>query len=310
MCGIVATTGRENAAPLIVEALGRLEYRGYDSSGIAFVNNGGIVRRRAEGKLSNLISLLAASPLEGRTGLGHNRWATHGPPSESNAHPHVAETVAVVHNGIIENYCELKSELGEKNFESDTDTEIIAHLLNESLRAGYEPLEAVREVMRRLRGAYAIALLFGGYEDMVIGACMGSPLVVGKGEEATWLASDEIALSPFVGEVVYPEEGDCVVLRSGGVEIFSAEGELVSRRFREVNSALVSVGKGGYQHFMAKEIFEQPEVIGHTLGRYLDAQREIASSSPLGEAFWRDRDSADSCVWEFILYGFGGRLLV
>ena len=180
MCGIVATTGHKDAAPLILDALKRLEYRGYDSSGIAFVKDEGVVRQRAQGKLSTLESLLATSPLSGRTGLGHNRWATHGPPTEHNAHPHVVDTVAVVHNGIIENYRELKSQLAHKKFESDTDTEIIAHLVNEELQQGREPLEAVWAVLPRLRGAYAIALLFGGYE-MVVGAFMGSPLVVGKG---------------------------------------------------------------------------------------------------------------------------------
>ena len=272
MCGIVGIAGREDAAPLILEALRRLEYRGYDSAGIATLTGGHIERRRAPGKLNKLAETLAKHPLSGRTGIGHTRWATHGAPTESNAHPHASARVALVHNGIIENFRELRDELMKRGhkFESQTDTEVAVHLVTDYLDRGLAPEEAAKEAVRRLTGAYALAMIFRDEEGLVIGARKGSPLAVGYSEKEAYLGSDAFALAPFTNRVSYLEDGDVAVLRGPQVSIFDAEGRAANREVRITTATAGLVDKAGYNHFMAKEIHEQPEVIGHTLAHYLD----------------------------------------
>jgi glutamine---fructose-6-phosphate transaminase (isomerizing) len=273
MCGIVGIAGKEEAAPVILEALRRLEYRGYDSAGIATLVDGHIQRRRAPGKLSKLADALAKHPLSGRTGIGHTRWATHGAPTEANAHPHASARVALVHNGIIENFRELRDELKSKGykFQSETDTEVAVHLITDYLDHGLDAEHAAMEAVRRLTGAYALAMIFAGEESLVIGARKGSPLAVGYGSDEAYLGSDAIALSPFTNRVSYLEDGDVAVLRGPQVTIFDSEGRLANREIKIASASAGLVDKGGYRHFMAKEIHEQPEVISHTLAHYLDA---------------------------------------
>lgn len=272
MCGIVGILGTEAVAPQLLDALKRLEYRGYDSAGITTVNGGAFQRKRAEGKLRNLESALASGPLAGNAGIGHTRWATHGAPNVRNAHPHIAGRVAVVHNGIIENFQDLRNEILDAggDLQSDTDTEVVAHLIDRKLSSGLSPKEAVAEVLPKLKGAFALALLFEGDEDLLIGARKGSPLAVGHGTGEMYLGSDAIALSPFTDRITYLEEGDWAVLTRSGVSIFDTQNKPVSRR--ESRSAVTAglIDKGNYRHFMAKEIHEQPEVLGHTLSRYID----------------------------------------
>ncbi len=272
MCGIVGILAREAVAPQLVDGLKRLEYRGYDSAGIATLDDGRIVRRRAEGKLRNLEARLLADPLRGRTGIGHTRWATHGAPTEANAHPHATDRVAVVHNGIIENFRELREQLMEQGavFTSQTDTEVVAHLASSALAAGATPQLAVHETMKRLRGAFALAFLFEGHDDLLIGARRGSPLAIGHGDGEVYLGSDAVALAPFTDEITYLEDGDWVVLTRETVEIFDEGGAPVSRPAIRSSVASVIVDKGAHRHFMAKEIAEQPEVVGHTLVRFID----------------------------------------
>ncbi|HEY3776896.1 MAG TPA: glutamine--fructose-6-phosphate transaminase (isomerizing) [Rhizomicrobium sp.] len=272
MCGIVGIAGGEDAAPVLLEALKRLEYRGYDSAGIATLAHGHIERRRAAGKLANLQAALERHPLPGRTGIGHTRWATHGAPTESNAHPHATARVALVHNGIIENFRELRDELAAKGhtFASETDTEVAVHLVTDYLEAGLDAAEASMATARRLTGAYALAMIFDGEESLVIGARKGSPLAIGYGETESYLGSDAFALAPFTNRITYLEDGDVAVLRGADVSIFDAEGRPANREVRLVSGAEGLVDKGGFRHFMAKEIYEQPEVIGHTLAHYLD----------------------------------------
>ena len=272
MCGIVGILAKEAAAPQLVDGLKRLEYRGYDSAGVATLEGGRVVRRRAEGKLRNLEARLKGEPLGGRVGIGHTRWATHGAPTEANAHPHASGPVAVVHNGIIENFRELRTELeadGAK-FESQTDTEVVAHLAARALRGGASPREAVAETLKRLRGAFALAFLFEGEEDLLIGARRGSPLAIGHGDGEMFLGSDAVALAPFTDDVTYLEDGDWAVLTRNAVEIFDESGARAARESVRASVASVVVDKGAYRHFMAKEIAEQPEVVGHTLARYVD----------------------------------------
>jgi glucosamine--fructose-6-phosphate aminotransferase (isomerizing) len=276
MCGIVGILGREPVAPLLVDALKRLEYRGYDSAGVATLERGELARRRAEGKLRNLEKRLSAEPLTGTTGIGHTRWATHGRPTENNAHPHATERLAVVHNGIIENFRELREELEKKGaeFASQTDTEVVAHLVTEEMKRGHSPSEAVAAALPRLRGAFALAFIFAGEEDLLIGARKGSPLAIGYGEGEMFLGSDAIALAPFTEAISYLEDGDAAIITRRGVEVRDAKGSKVERPILRSSASAFLVDKGNYRHFMAKEIHEQPEVVGHTLAHYLDMASE------------------------------------
>jgi glucosamine--fructose-6-phosphate aminotransferase (isomerizing) len=272
MCGIVGVIGNGAAAPLLLDGLKRLEYRGYDSAGIATLVNGHIDRRRAEGKLANLERVLAERPMAGEVGIGHTRWATHGVPTERNAHPHATARVAVVHNGIIENFQELKAELVGRghNFESDTDTEVIAQLISHYLAAGHKPIEATAATLKRLDGAFALALIFAGEAHLMIGARRGSPLAVGWGEGEMYLGSDALALAPLTQRITYLEDGDWAVLTRTGAEVRDKAGRAVERPIRTVAVSGALTGKGGYRHYMEKEIWEQPTVIGETLKAYYD----------------------------------------
>ena len=272
MCGIVGIVGRNEVAPLIVDALKRLEYRGYDSAGVATISEGSLGRRRAEGKLVNLERRLNAEPLAGTIGIGHTRWATHGVPNETNAHPHFSNDVAIVHNGIIENFAELRSSLMADGYEfaSQTDTEVVAHLISRELARGLGPVEATHAALRQLEGAFALAVMFRGDDDMLIGARNGPPLAVGHGEGEMYLGSDAIALAPFTNAITYLEDGDWAVIRRNELKIFDISGAEVERRRQQSSGTTYLVDKGNYRHFMEKEIYEQPEVISHTLANYLD----------------------------------------
>ncbi|MGD0419816.1 MAG: glutamine--fructose-6-phosphate transaminase (isomerizing) [Xanthobacteraceae bacterium] len=276
MCGIIGIIGHEPVAPLLIDALKRLEYRGYDSAGVATLEHGVLARRRAEGKLKNLEQRLAREPLAGTIGIGHTRWATHGRPTENNAHPHATDRLAVVHNGIIENFAELRRELESKGakFATETDTEVIAHLVSEELKRGRSPVEAVNASLPRLRGAFALAFLFAGEENLLIGARKGSPLAVGFGDDAMYIGSDAIALAPFTDTVSYLEDGDWVVVSDKGAEVHDANGNSVHRAVLKSQASVMLIDKGNHRHFMAKEIHEQPEVVGHTLAHYLDMVAE------------------------------------
>jgi glucosamine--fructose-6-phosphate aminotransferase (isomerizing) len=279
MCGIIGILGRAPVAEQLVDSLKRLEYRGYDSAGVATLEGDHLDRRRAEGKLKNLETRLRAEPLSGHAGIGHTRWATHGKPNESNAHPHATDNVAVVHNGIIENFRELRIELEKQGakFASETDTEVVAHLVNSYLLKGASPQEAVKASLPRLRGAFALAFLFRGHGDLLIGARKGSPLAVGHGDGEMYLGSDAIALAPFTDTISYLEDGDWVVLtREVGV-IYDSHGAVVNREVLKPGASSFLVDKANYRHFMAKEIHEQPEVVGHTLARYVDMASERVS---------------------------------
>jgi glutamine---fructose-6-phosphate transaminase (isomerizing) len=276
MCGIVGILGRGPVAEQLVDSLKRLEYRGYDSAGVATLEGDHLERRRAEGKLKNLELRLKAEPLAGHTGIGHTRWATHGRPTENNAHPHATDNVAVVHNGIIENFRELRAELEKQGakFSSETDTEAVAHLVNSYLLKGASPQDAVKASLPRLRGAFALAFVFRGHGDLMIGARKGSPLAIGHGDGEMYLGSDAIALAPFTDTISYLEDGDWVVLtREVGV-IYDAHGAVVNREVLKSGASSFLVDKANYRHFMAKEIHEQPEVVGHTLARYVDMATE------------------------------------
>ena len=276
MCEIVGILGREPVAGLLVDALKRLEYRGYDSAGVATLERGQLARRRAEGKLRNLEARLAREPLTGTIGIGHTRWATHGRPTEDNAHPHATERLAVVHNGIIENFRELREELERSGtkFGSDTDTEVVAHLVTQEMTNGRSPAEAVAAALPRLRGAFALAFLFAGENDLIIGARKGSPLAIGYGDGEMYLGSDAMALAPFTDAISYLEEGDWAVLTRKSVEVRDAKGSKVARAVLRSSASAFLVDKGNYRHFMAKEIHEQPEVVGHTLAHYIEMTAE------------------------------------
>jgi len=267
MCGIVGILAERPVATLLLEGLKRLEYRGYDSAGIATLTNGHIEYRRAEGKLNKLVDKIALEPLPGTIGIGHTRWATHGKPTEDNAHPHVTEKVAIVHNGIIENYRELREELEKKQhrFKSETDTETIAYLITDYLDQGMTPQEAIAATLKRLEGAFAIAVLFLGHKNLLIGARRGSPLAVGYGETEMYLGSDALALAPLTNKISYLEEGDWVELHPGKATIHDATDKIVERKVHVTALTGASIGKGQYRHFMLKEIFEQPAVIGETM---------------------------------------------
>jgi glucosamine--fructose-6-phosphate aminotransferase (isomerizing) len=276
MCGIVGILGNSPVAGHLVDALRRLEYRGYDSAGIATLDHGALARRRAEGKLAALATRLESEPLGGNIGIGHTRWATHGRPTESNAHPHATDRVAVVHNGIIENFRALRERLiasGAK-FRSETDTEVVAHLVTEEMSKGKTPVEAVKAALKQLRGAFALAFLFAGEDDLMIGARKGSPLAIGHGKGEMFLGSDAIALAPFTDTISYLEEGDWAVLTRKGVDIFDVEDRPVKRDIVKSTATAHMVDKGNHKHFMGKEIHEQPEVVGHTLAHYIDMVTE------------------------------------
>ncbi|MCW5680136.1 MAG: glutamine--fructose-6-phosphate transaminase (isomerizing) [Xanthobacteraceae bacterium] len=276
MCGIVGILGTTPVAPQLVGALKRLEYRGYDSAGVATLEHGALTRRRASGKLKNLETRLDKEPLAGKIGIGHTRWATHGAPNEINAHPHATEKLAVVHNGIIENFRELRDELTARgaNFVTETDTEVIAHLVTDAMKRGLSAAEAVKESLPKLRGAFALAFLFDGDENLMIGARKGSPLAVGYGNGEMYLGSDAIALAPLTDTIAYLEEGDVVVLTRTSAEIRDEQGRKVERPVQKVAAGSFIVDKGNHRHFMAKEIHEQPEVVGHTLANYIDMAKE------------------------------------
>jgi len=273
MCGIIGISGTRDVAPLIIDALKRLEYRGYDSAGIATLVEGGIARRRASGKLENLARVLYAEPLAGITGIGHTRWATHGAPTERNAHPHASARVALVHNGIIENFRELRDELRAAGhvFESETDTEVAVHLVTQYLDEGLKPEAAAKKAVRRLTGAFALVMIFKDEESLLIAARLGSPLAIGYGEKEAYLGSDAFSLAPFTNRVAYLDDGDVAVIRHADVQIFDTQDKPVKRAINVVPQSVAMVDKGNQRHFMAKEIHEQPEVVGHTLSRYLDA---------------------------------------
>ncbi len=272
MCGIVGVVGTALAAPLLLDGLKRLEYRGYDSAGIATLVGGRIERRRAEGKLTNLETLLQREPLSGTTGIGHTRWATHGAPTEVNAHPHATERVAVVHNGIIENFQELRAELEAKGrrFSTQTDTEVVAHLLTVYLDEGLAPEAAMEATLKRIEGAFAIAVLIFGREDVLLAARRGSPLALGIGEGEMYVGSDALALAPLTRRICYLEDGDWTIVTHGGAVIRDRDGKIVERPIRETAFSGAMIGKGNYRHFMHKEIHEQPAVIGDTLRTYLN----------------------------------------
>src|SRR3984957_10521929 len=276
MCGIIGIIGREPVAPLLVDALKRLEYRGYDSACVATLENGVLTRRRAEGKLRNLEQKLVRDPLDGTIGIGHTRWATHGRPNENNAHPHATERLAVVHNGIIENFSELRRELEAKGakFSTETDTEVIAHLVTDEMKRGASPVDAVKAALPRLRGAFALAFLFAGEDDLLIGARRGSPLAIGFGDGSMYVGSDAIALAPFTDMVSYLEDGDWVIVTRDSFEIHDNDGDIVQRAVLKSQASVLLLDKGNHRHFMAKEIHEQPEVVGHTLADYLDMVAE------------------------------------
>jgi glutamine---fructose-6-phosphate transaminase (isomerizing) len=299
MCGIIGILGREPVADQMVDALKRLEYRGYDSAGVATLEDGHLTRRRAEGKLKNLEQRLARSPLAGTIGIGHTRWATHGRVNETNAHPHASDRVAVVHNGIIENFRELREELEAKGvkFATETDTEVVAHLVAAEMRNGRAPADAVAAALPRLRGAFALVFMFEGEEDLLIGARKGPPLAVGYGDGEMYLGSDAIALAPFTDAVSYLDDGDWVVVHRDGAQVRDAKGHTVKRNVIKSSASAFLVDKGNHRHFMAKEIHEQPEVVGHTLAHCLDMVAERVTL-PIDLPFdWRklDRVAISAC---------------
>jgi glutamine---fructose-6-phosphate transaminase (isomerizing) len=271
MCGIIGIVGKEPVADRLVDGLRRMEYRGYDSAGVCTLDDGALIRRRAEGKLNNLVAELVQQPAPGEIGIAHTRWATHGAPTAQNAHPHATEQVALVHNGIIENYKELRAELRNagRTLESDTDSEVVAHLVSRLVEEGSTPQDAVASVLPRLRGAFALAIAFRDHPDLLIGARRGSPLVVGFADGETYIGSDALALAPLTQQISYLEEGDWVVVTRDGATIFDAENTQVEREVTTSGASAAAVEKGNYRHFMQKEIFEQPTVVAQTLGSYL-----------------------------------------
>lgn len=272
MCGIIGILSENDAAPLLVEGLRRLEYRGYDSAGIATLHNGALDRCRAPGKLKNLEDKLKSQPLSGALGIGHTRWATHGGPTEDNAHPHATETVSVVHNGIIENYAALKKELEQHQarFETDTDTEVIVHLVEHYMKQGKTPQDAANAAFDRLEGAYAIVMIFAGEENLMIGCRQGTPLAVGYGDGEMFVASDSYALAPLTKKICFLEDGDRVTVTRDGAKIYVNDNEEVTRDIRITAQSGATTGKGNFRHFMLKEIYEQPTVIGDTLNSFVN----------------------------------------
>ncbi|MEZ5996646.1 MAG: glutamine--fructose-6-phosphate transaminase (isomerizing) [Hyphomonadaceae bacterium] len=299
MCGIIGILGASPVAPRLVEALKRLEYRGYDSAGVATLEGGAIKRRRAAGKLANLEAELGRAPLAGVTGIGHTRWATHGAPTTSNAHPHATGRVAIVHNGIIENFRALRDELiaAGRSFESETDSEVIAHLITDCLDKGQTPAEAAITAVRRLEGAFGIAVLFAGEDDVLVGARKGSPLAVGIGEGEMFLGSDAIAVSPFTTRVMFLEEGDIAILSRTTVKVLDADGMPAERQVHVFSGGAAAVEKGNHRHFMQKEIYEQPETTGRTITRYVNAYEERVEMP--------DLDGVDLAADSAIIIGCG-----
>ena len=277
MCGIIGIIGKADAAPLLLDGLKRLEYRGYDSAGIATLVDGAIDRRRAEGKINNLNALIDAQPLPGTAGIGHTRWATHGLPTETNAHPHADERVVLVHNGIIENFQELRQELSDagRTFHSETDTEAVVHLISSYLEQGKTPAEAVSAALKRLEGAFALAILFAGYDGLMIAARRGSPLAIGYGDGEMYIGSDALALVPLTQQICYLEEGDWAEISAGGAVIHDETDAVVERKIQQTSSSGAMIGKGNFPHFMLKEIYEQPAVIGDTLQTILNPWNEV-----------------------------------
>ncbi|MEY3906472.1 MAG: hypothetical protein RIR59_1295, partial [Pseudomonadota bacterium] len=279
MCGIIGIVGKEDVADRLVEGLRRMEYRGYDSAGVCTIVDGQLIRRRAEGKLGNLVTELGTNPAAGHIGIAHTRWATHGAPTTNNAHPHATDHVALVHNGIIENFKPLRDGLMARGrrFESDTDTEVVAHLVSEEVEAGKSPQDAVMAVLPRLRGAFALAIAFRDHPDMLIGARLGSPLVVGYGEGETYLGSDALALAPLTQKIAYLDEGDWVVITRDGAQIFNKDNQPVTRAVTLSGVSAAATEKGPYRHYMLKEIFEQPTVVAQTLQSYIRAvEQQVA----------------------------------
>jgi glucosamine--fructose-6-phosphate aminotransferase (isomerizing) len=272
MCGIVGVIGNQAAAPLLLDALRRLEYRGYDSAGIATLVNGHIDRRRAEGKLAHLAEVLDRTPLAGTTGIGHTRWATHGAPTESNAHPHGTPRVSIVHNGIIENHAELRAEMEAEGqeFTTETDTETVAQLVDLLLKRGMAPVEAAGTALRRLEGAYALAMIFAGYPELIVGAQHGAPLAVGFGENEMFVGSDALALAPLTRRIAYLRDGDWTVVDRKGARFFDTGGTQVEREIKLTRLTGAAIGKGNFRHFMEKELHEHPAVIGDTLRRMIN----------------------------------------
>ncbi len=271
MCGIIGIVGKEAVSDRLVDGLKRMEYRGYDSAGVCTVHDGQLIRRRAEGKLANLVNVLKTDDAAGNIGIAHTRWATHGAPTTNNAHPHATGEVALVHNGIIENFKSLREELSARGrpFESETDTEVVAHLVSEQVEAGKSPEEAVQAVLPQLRGAFALAIAFRSQPDLLIGARLGSPLVVGYGDGETYLGSDALALAPLTQKIAYLEEGDWVVITREGAAIYDKDNESVEREVTTSGVSAAEIEKGNYRHFMQKEIFEQPTVVAQTLQSYI-----------------------------------------
>ena len=272
MCGIVGIISNRRVTPLLIDGLKRLEYRGYDSAGVATLVDGKIERRRAKGKIVNLEKKIAENPLPGTIGIGHTRWATHGVPNETNAHPHATKYVAVVHNGIIENYRELRDELKELGhvFESETDTEVVVHLISQKIEEGLDPQTAVAQSLKRLNGAFALAIIFAGREDILIGARKGAPLAVGFGDGEMFLGSDALALASLTQKIMYLEDGDWVVLTHSSATVYDENGKEAERPVEQSSTSGAMIGKGGYRHFMLKEIYEQPQVIGDTLNTMIN----------------------------------------
>jgi glucosamine--fructose-6-phosphate aminotransferase (isomerizing) len=287
MCGIVGVIGARPAAPLLVEALRRLEYRGYDSAGIATLVNGHIDRRRAEGKLINLATSLDRTELPGSTGIGHTRWATHGAPTESNAHPHGTARVSLVHNGIIENHAELRAELEAdgQEFSTETDTETVAQLVDLNLKRGMTPIEAAGSALRRLEGAYALAMIFAGHPELIVGAQHGAPLAVGFGEDEMFVGSDALALAPLTRRIAYLRDGDWTVVDRQGAQFFDMDGNRVEREVKLTRMTGAAIGKGNFRHFMEKELHEHPAVIGDTLHRMVSPGSRAVALPELGIDF-------------------------
>jgi len=284
MCGIIGIIGKGDATEHLLGGLQRLEYRGYDSAGIATIDKGKIDRRRAEGKLENLANLLKQSPLSGTTGIGHTRWATHGVPNEINAHPHATDQVALVHNGIIENFQSLHEQLGSgvDDLASDTDTEVVVHLITQKIKSGMDAVDAVRDTLQNLEGAFALAIIFAGDKDLMIGARRGSPLAVGYGDGEMYLGSDALALAPLTKRIMYLNDGDWVVIRGASAQVYDQHNNPVKRAITQTELSGARIGKDGYRHYMQKEIFEQPQVIGDTLQSYINASSRSVSFDHLG----------------------------